>query len=208
MATDIPFSEHNPITGERPFCRANSLYAQARQRARRGQFWSGVTGRSRDLYALKQVRATCAIRDKSDGGTRPVPISQIRGSEGRCRYFDVDFNPLYDQARGRWLSIAKVWEKGKSLPPVVLVQVADTYFVKDGHHRISVARAFGQLDIEARVTVWQVTGPLPWEVVADAPGPGPVCQFLDTWHALKERGFQGLFGRARGRLAQSPAPSK
>ena len=37
------------------------------------------------------------------------------------------------------------------------------YFVKDGHHRISVARAFGQEEIEARVTEWQVAGPLPWE---------------------------------------------
>jgi hypothetical protein len=44
-----------------------------------------------------------------------------------------------------------------------LVQVGDVYFVCDGHHRISVARAMGQQDIEAKVMVWQVTGPLPWE---------------------------------------------
>ena len=178
MATDIPFSQHNPITGERPFCTANSLFAGARQRARRGKFWSTLTGRSRALYALKQVRATCAIQDKSDGGTRPVPISQIRGSEGRCRYFDGDFNPLYDRARGRWLGIARAKQQGKHLPPVVLVQVGDTYFVRDGHHRISVARAMGQLDIEARVTIWQVAGPLPWETPADTPGPGFLFQLL------------------------------
>jgi hypothetical protein len=45
----------------------------------------------------------------------------------------------------------------------VLVQVGKVYFVRDGHHRISVARALGQLDIEAEVTIWQVSGPLPWE---------------------------------------------
>jgi hypothetical protein len=51
---------------------------------------------------------------------------------------------------------------------VELVQVGDVYFVLDGHHRISVARALGQQDIEAKVMVWRVTGPLPWERSAAA----------------------------------------
>jgi hypothetical protein len=50
------------------------------------------------------------------------------------------------------------------MPPVVLVQVGDIYFVEDGHHRISVALAWGEQEIEAEVTVWQVAGALPWEV--------------------------------------------
>jgi len=41
--------------------------------------------------------------------------------------------------------------------------VEELYFVRDGHHRISVAQALGQQDIEAKVVVWQVSGPLPWE---------------------------------------------
>ena len=47
-------------------------------------------------------------------------------------------------------------QEGKSLPPVELVQVGAAYYCLDGHHRISVARAFGQPEIEAAVTVWQV----------------------------------------------------
>jgi hypothetical protein len=139
---------------------------------------------------------------------KTVAIDQIRGSEGRCRYFDRDFRPLHDKARGRWLNIARARQQGKSLPPVVLVQVGDTYFVRDGHHRISVARALGQLDIEARVTVWHVSGTLPWEEVADAPGLGLVCHLRGIWHALKERGFEALFGGAFRRRAQSPASGK
>ena len=49
------------------------------------------------------------------------------------------------------------------MPLVRLIQVGELYFVSDGHHRISVARAFGQQEIEAQVTVWQVEGALPWE---------------------------------------------
>jgi hypothetical protein len=44
-----------------------------------------------------------------------------------------------------------------------LIRVGDVYFVQDGHHRISVARALGQQHIEAKVTAWKVTGPLPWQ---------------------------------------------
>jgi hypothetical protein len=36
---------------------------------------------------------------------------------------------------------------------VALIQVGDVYFVRDGHHRISVARALGQAYIDAKVIV-------------------------------------------------------
>ena len=195
--TEMLLSHPYPVSGGRTLHTANSLFALARKRARRGQFWSRLTGRSRCLYALEQVRAVCTIQTQSDGGVRPVLISQIRGSEGRSRYFDRDFNPLYDRARGRWLNIATARQQGKHLPAVVLVQVGDIYFVKDGHHRISVARAMGQSDIEARVTIWQVTGPLPWETPAPAPSRGLTDRLLSiggasTSGTCEKREFQGL----------------
>jgi hypothetical protein len=57
---------------------------------------------------------------------------------------------------------------GAALPPVELVRVEDIYFVQDGHHRISVARAMGQTCIEAEVVVWQVARPLSWQPLAGA----------------------------------------
>jgi hypothetical protein len=84
-------------------------------------------------------------------------------SVSRTSAIDRDFNPLQDHHRGRWPRVAAARDQDKVLPPVVLVQVGKVYFVRDGHHRISVARALGQLDIEAEVTIWQVSGPLPWE---------------------------------------------
>ena len=163
VTMDMLLSQDYRVTGVNLPCTPNCLYARARQRARRGRFWASLTGRTESLLSLKQIRTACTVEAESDGGIRTVPISQIRGSEGRSRYFDRDFNPLYDQARGRWLSIVRARQQGKPLPPVALVQVGDAYFVQDGHHRISVARALGQLDVEARVTVWQVAGPVPWE---------------------------------------------
>ena len=148
------------------------LFARARKRAQRGQFWSMLIHRPRDLLALKQVTDVCTVETTVDGGSCLVPIRQIRGSEGRSMYFDSDFNPRYDRERGRWLNIARARQRGRDLPPVALVRVGDVYFVQDGHHRISVARALGQLEIEARVILWQVCCPLTWELVAPDPGSG------------------------------------
>lgn len=145
-----------------------SLYHRALSRGRRGRLWSWLSGRSGSLFDLKEVEASCRVHARSATGVRTVPIQQIRGSEGRAREFDRDFNPLKSHTQERWLGIAVARQQGKALPPVSLVQVGDLYFVRDGHHRISVARALGQQDIEARVTVWQVEGPLPWEGVAPA----------------------------------------
>jgi hypothetical protein len=80
------------------------------------------------------------------------------------------------------------------LPPVVLVQVGDVYFVRDGHHRISVARALGQLDIEAEVTVWQVSGPLPWDVPEQPAQPGLPDRLLGIGRAFRRCWLQGLTG--------------
>jgi hypothetical protein len=65
------------------------------------------------------------------------------------------------------VGIATAGYMGRTLPPVELIQVGDLYFVRDGHHRISVAQAMGQESIEAEVTVWQVAGLLPWESAVD-----------------------------------------
>ena len=92
-----------------------------------------------------------------------MPVRQIRGSEGRCADFDADFRPLQTHSKGRWVNVAVARERGMGLPPVELIQVGDVYFVRDGHHRISVAKALGEEAVDAEVTVLDVTGPLPWE---------------------------------------------
>jgi hypothetical protein len=132
------------------------LYARARDRGLWGQVWSMLTGHSRCLLTLAEIEATCTLHVHRSTVIQTVPLSQIRGSEGRRDDFDRDFNPLRDYNKARWLNIAAARRRGKALPPVELVQVGDIYFVLDGHHRISVARAMGQRDIEARVMVWRV----------------------------------------------------
>jgi hypothetical protein len=42
--------------------------------------------------------------------------------------------------------------RGEALPPISLFQIGDLYFVRDGHHRVSVAKSLGRDDIDAYVT--------------------------------------------------------
>lgn len=147
----------------KPNYAADILYPTIRNQGRRSLIWSFVTRRSRYLHTLPEVEATCSINARHDVGVQTVTINQIRGSGGRSKDFDRNFNLLRSHNKGRWLRVAEAQQQGTTLPLVDLIQVGDIYFVSDGHHRISVARAFGQREMEARVTVWQVDGPLPWE---------------------------------------------
>ena len=139
---------------------AESLYTSARRAGRARQIWAKLRGQPNQLLDLTTVTATCAIGDRRAAGTQIVPIQQIRGSEGRCADFDVAFHPLKAHTEDRWLSVANANVRGRGLPPVELIQVGTVYFVRDGHHRISVAAALGQREIDAIVTVWQVTTPV------------------------------------------------
>ena len=75
--------------------------------------------------------------------------------------FDWAFRPRVWDTAERWRRVAEAWLEGVALPPVELIRVGDVYFVRDGHHRISVAAACGAREIDALVTVWEVDGALP-----------------------------------------------
>lgn len=87
---------------------------------------------------------------------RTVPLRDIRGSvnPGRTQDFDAVFHPLTNHSKERWTGIAKARRAGHRLPRVSLIEANGVFYVQDGHHRVSVARALGDRDIEANVTAW------------------------------------------------------
>jgi hypothetical protein len=168
--------------------------------------WSALTRRPRRLLSLAEVEERCQVHNCCQAGLRTVPIDQIRGSAGRASDFDRDFCPLQDRTRQRWLGVARARQEGKVLPPVDLARVGEVYFCLDGHHRLSVARALGQRYIEARVTVWQVSGPLPWEAPAAARSPLAQGSWSGQFNGKVREGILGLEERVTLNL-QSPLSS-
>jgi hypothetical protein len=140
----------------------------------------------RALIDLAFITDQMSIRAQRYAGVQAVPIAQIRGSEGRSDEFDTLFRPRRSHTEKRWLGIAIAWLEGVEVPPVDLIQIEDIYFVRDGHHRVSVLRALGQRDIDATVTVWQVDGALPWR----QPRHGVADTLAPTYRRVSRAGKQ------------------
>ncbi len=125
-----------------------------------GKMRANLSNRPQRLLDLNDVESQGSVRNRHYAGIKTVRLNQIRGSEGRTEDFDANFKPLQVRSKDRWVSIAKAQLTDQALPLVDLIQIGETYYVRDGHHRISVAQSLGQESIEAEVTVWQMANPL------------------------------------------------
>jgi hypothetical protein len=85
-------------------------------------------------------------------GLRVIPLDAVVGSVDRTRDFDRRFRPTSTRGRERWQRLAVAQRRGEPIPPIDVYKVGEMYFVKDGHHRVSVAHALGLQTIEAYVT--------------------------------------------------------
>lgn len=144
------------------FKQALKLFEHARFSAAFYRLKNALRRRLGHLIDLNRLPAS-RVSNRHYGGIRAVLIDQIHGTLGRSEDFDDQFHPLDERSRDRWVAIAMLRFQGQPLDAVKLIQVGDHYFVEDGHHRISVARALGQAVVDAEVTVWEVNGGLPWQ---------------------------------------------
>lgn len=131
---------------------ARDDYQHARNKAFWNQILGWLTGAHTDLLPLEAVRAHVPMQGQHDLGLQAVPISKIVGSESRYRDFDRAFLPRQSHTRERWIQISRLQYEQVELPPVSLYKIGDVYFVRDGNHRVSVARERGQEFVDAYVT--------------------------------------------------------
>jgi hypothetical protein len=120
-----------------------------------GQFhrlWARLTKSCFCLRELDETAQSGCVEGRRYAGLQTVSIDQIKGTEGKADEFDAEFNPTQERSRSRWIGIAQLRIRGRELPPIELTELDGVYYVRDGHHRISVSRAMGQAFIEAEVT--------------------------------------------------------
>ena len=127
-------------------------------RARRLQVISALASRVRleddgDRRALpfQEVVDALGLLEEVSLGLRIIPVDRIVGSVDKVRDFDPKFRPRTGRNRQRWERIAEAVRRGETLPPIDVYQVGEMYFVRDGHHRVSVHRALALPTIEADV---------------------------------------------------------
>jgi hypothetical protein len=134
---------------------AQTDFLRARRRAALGAMVARLRGEPDDVRLIlpyEEVVAALGYVSEHYAGKAVVPLDAIVGTVDRGRDFDRRFRPTSGRVRSRWEHIATAMRRGEAMPPVDLVRIGQIYFVRDGHHRVSVARALGHTDIDANVT--------------------------------------------------------
>ena len=146
-------------------------------RARRARLLSDIARRLRRepddvglILPFEEVVEALGRTGQHDLGLQVVPLDAVVGSVDRAVDFDRGFRPTSPRLRSRWERIAAAQRRGESMPPVSLFKIGDLYFVRDGHHRVSVAKSLGRPDIDAYVTEVETRVPLDSETrLSDLP---------------------------------------
>jgi hypothetical protein len=103
------------------------------------------------LLSFEEVQEKLPLKGQHYRGVQQVPISDIVGSVDRYHDFNRAFMPTQTHTRPRWESVDIAALTDVILPPVQLYKVDNVYFVKDGNHRVSVAKEKGMVYIDADV---------------------------------------------------------
>jgi hypothetical protein len=104
------------------------------------------------LLSFNDVKSILKPKNEIYRGIQVVPINLIVGSEGRYQDFNKYFQPKSDYLRSRWERVDTAIIESVILPPIRLYEIGGVYFVRDGNHRVSVAKAQGVEVIDAEVT--------------------------------------------------------
>src|ERR687886_2073992 len=132
---------------------ADKDFSSARRRAflRRVGAYLRNDPESNRLLSFDEVKSALGALEQVYLGMRTVPVAKIVGSVGRHRDFDRAFLPSKPDLETRWKRIDEIMDRGEELPPVSLYKIGDVYFVRDGNHRVSVARQLGVEMVDAEV---------------------------------------------------------
>jgi len=135
-------------------------------RARRRQVLSRLAHRLRRepddvnlILPFDEVVAALGWRSERQLGLQTIRCDAIVGTVDSRRDFDRHFRPTSSRVRERWERLAVAQRRGESIPPIEVYRIGDLYFVKDGHHRVSIAIATGLATIDAYVTDVSTTVP-------------------------------------------------
>lgn len=126
-------------------------FDKARQREVFLQIISILKNEENELFSFDDVKSILKPKSSTYKGVIPVKLSHIVGSEGRYNDFNKLFLPKSRHLRNRWERINRAHYEDIILPPILVYELGGLYFVRDGNHRVSVARMQGNDFIDAEV---------------------------------------------------------
>lgn len=130
-------------------------FAKARNKAFFNEIQHLLSPEEASLISLNDVKQLIRPINETYLGMKVIPIDKIIGSEGRYKDFDNNFFPKSSHLRHRWEHVDEAAIKSITLPPIKVYEINGLYFVRDGNHRVSVAKARGTEFIDAEVVTLQ-----------------------------------------------------
>ncbi len=130
---------------------AQEDFSRARRKAQFDILLSTIQMKQSDLLSLYDVKDLLKPKTETYIGVKAIEIKKIVGSEGRYLDFNRTFFPKKEMLRGRWQSIDSAHLQYVELPPISVYKIGDCYFVRDGNHRVSVARSRGIEYVDASI---------------------------------------------------------
>jgi hypothetical protein len=130
-------------------------FGRARRRRALSRLATRLRGEPGDVNMIlpfEEVVQALGRRGERYLGLQAIELDSIVGTVDRGREFDRRFRPTSGRVRSRWERIAAEQRRGKAMPPIDVYRIGELHFVRDGHHRVSVARALGHDTIDAYVT--------------------------------------------------------
>lgn len=130
---------------------ASNDFSKARSKARIESLLATLQMKNSDLLSFYDVKEMVHPKQETYKGVQAIPVAKIIGSEGRYQDFNRTFLPKKEMLRNRWQSIDEAHLKYVTLPPISVFKIGEAYFVRDGNHRVSVAKSRGIDFIDAEV---------------------------------------------------------
>ena len=133
------------------FNEAQDDFNKAKSHAKLQSLLKTLTWKNNELLSWYEVTSIIKPSSETYLGMRTIPVNRIIGSEGRYHDFSAAFYPKKERLRARWVSIDNAQLKNIILPPISVYSLGGWYFVRDGNHRVSVAKTTGVDFIDADV---------------------------------------------------------
>ena len=131
--------------------RASYDFSRARGRAFLSQIQNFMNTDRDKLLSFHDVKSILKPKNEVYMGSKTIPIKLIVGSEGRYNDFNKFFLPKREHLRSRWQRVDEAHIKDIILPSIQLYEIGGVYFVRDGNHRVSVAKMQNVEFIDAEV---------------------------------------------------------
>jgi len=126
-------------------------FDKAFMRARFQGLFNALTWKNTNLLSLYEVTGIIKPKKETYLGMRTIRVDMIVGSENRYHDFSSAFYPKRMFLKDRWKSVDRARLTDVILPPISVYSLGGYYFVRDGNHRVSVAKSTGAEFIDAEV---------------------------------------------------------